>query len=59
MDLLDGSLVDDLGDSEISESTMELEGSSVDKSNKLKKKTNLRAPLWKTWASLRQNLMVP
>ncbi len=48
MDLLDGSLVDDLGDSEISESTMELEGSSVDKSNKLKKKTNLRAPLWKT-----------
>ena len=42
MDLLDGSLVDDLGDSEISESTMDLEDSSVVKSNKLKIKTNLK-----------------
>ena len=42
MDLLDDSFVDDVGDPEISECPIDLEGSSVDESNKLMKKANLK-----------------
>ena len=53
MDLLDGSLVNDLGDPEISESIMNLDGSSVDKSNTLKIKTNLKGSLVENLSKLK------